>query len=392
MFLIRHSKPGDTPTLFKLARMVYFINLPPDERIIDAKIHHSASCFKAVAGGSQDVPQSQPSRAGQSRRKGKPGEGGFAGSEQTSHLFMFTIEDPEAGSVIGTSQVRSHQGGRGDPNWRMKLEERKFFSTSLGVGTTHTTARLDGDESGPTEIGGLILQPSYRGHDKRPGRFLSFVRFHFMGLYRSYFADSILAEMMAPVSSDGDNIFWDHIGRKFIPVKYAEADRFCQHNRRFIDELLPKSEIFLTLLPLEVLNTVGVVSRETIPARRMLESLGFKYRGYIDPFDGGPHLDCPTDEIGLVKSTRRVQVGKPISADKAATPAIVSTLSPEGEFRATECACELDGRALRLPQEAMELINAAPGAEVGFTPLKDAPGAPKAPARKARRSRKRVGA
>jgi len=394
VFLIRHSKPGDTGTLLKLARMVYFINLPPDERVIDAKIQHSTSCFKAIAAGHSDVPQPRSTRKPPASRKAPPSHaGGMAATEHASHLFMFSIEDPDSGSVIGTSQVRAHQGGPGDPNWRMKLEERKFFSASLGVGTTHTTARLDGDETGPSEIGGLILQPSYRGHAARPGRFLSFVRFHFMGLHREIFADRVLAEMMAPVSSDGDNIFWDHIGRKFIPVKYAEADRFCQHNRQFIDELLPHGEIFLTLLPLEVLNTVGVVSRETIPARRMLESLGFKYRGFIDPFDGGPHLDAATDDIALVRDTRRAEVGKPTSAERAPSRAIVSTLTGEGDFRATECPCECAASGpLRLPPEAMELLGLKPGDQVGFTPLDRAPGAPKAAPAKKRRAPRRVGA
>jgi len=395
VFLIRHSKPDDTATLLKLARMVYFINLPPDERIIDAKIQHSLSCFKAIAAGTTGVPKPPTSRNAPSKKKPRKagGEGGMAASEHASHLFMFTIEDPESGSVIGTSQVRAHQGGPGDPNWRMKLEERKFFSASLGVGTTHTTAKLDGDETGPTEVGGLILQPSYRGHDARPGRFLSFVRFHFMGLHRAIFAERVLAEMMAPVTSEGDNIFWDHIGRKFIPVKYAEADRFCQHNRQFIDELLPHSEIILTLLPLEVLNTVGVVSRETIPARRMLESLGFKYRQFIDPFDGGPHLDAATAEIPLVRDTRKAEVGKATSAERGPSRAIVSVLAGEGEFRATECAYESSKSGpVRLPPEAMDLLGIKPGDEIGFTPLDKAPGTPKAAAAKKRRSPKRIGA
>ena len=49
MFLIRQSKPDDASTLHKLARMVFFINLPPDEQIIKGKIEHSVRCFKRVA-------------------------------------------------------------------------------------------------------------------------------------------------------------------------------------------------------------------------------------------------------------------------------------------------------------------------------------------------------
>ncbi len=358
MFLIRQTKPDDVHTLVRLARMVYFINLPPSESIIRDKVAVSASSFVKAAGGK---PSTTPSR------RGKKGVTGLA--EHTGDLFMFSIEDLDGGGVVGTSQIRAHMGGAGNPNWRMKLTERKFFAPELGQGTTHTVAQLDGDESGPTEIGGLIIQPSHRGHKLRPGRFLSFVRFHFIALHRALFADTILAEMMGPVTSDGDNIFWDAFGRKFIPVKYAEADRFCQHNRKFISELLPKEEVYITLFPLEIQNVVGTVSKETVPARRLLESLGFKYRGYIDPFDAGPHLDAPTGDIELVRATRRLSIGKPIAEDKCEGHGIVSILTDKGEFRAVEGACSVTGGTIRLPERAMAALQAEPGAQAGFTPL-----------------------
>ena len=279
MFLIRQAKQEDVPTLAKLARLVYFINLPPDERIVAEKVAHSQGCFRRL--GAELAGVTRPGHAPKKRRSG--GTAGFTHIEHESDMFMFVVEDTDIGGIIGTSQVRAHQGGPGSPNWSFKISEKSFRSDSLGLGTTHKTGQLFGDETGPTEIGGLVLQPSYRGHKLRPGRLVSFIRFHFMGLNRALFSDRIIAEMMPPVTSEGDNTFWDAFGRKFIPVKYAEADRFCQHNRQFISELLPKEEIYLTLFPLEVQNMVGVVSRETIPARRTLEGLGFTYRGFVDP-------------------------------------------------------------------------------------------------------------
>jgi len=362
VFLIRQSRPEDVATLHKLARMVYFINLPPDERIIGGKIEHSIRCFRKIATGAAPAPEPPKRRRGAG--------GGFAHTEQDSDLFMFTIEEPETGAVIGTSQVRARQGGPGDPNWAFRISEKTYHSKSLGFGTTHTVGQLYGDESGPSEVGGLILQPSHRGHRLRPGRLLAFIRFHFMALHRATFADRILAEMMAPVTSDGDNVFWDHFGRKFIPVKYAEADRFCQHNRGFIAELLPKEEIFITLFPLEVQNMVGVVSKETIPARRMLENLGFRYRNFIDPFDGGPHLDAVTADVPLIRDTRRTELGRASTPERCTTPGIVSALDSDGRFRATETMVEAgDAGPVRLPPEAMALLEADAGAQVGFTPL-----------------------
>jgi arginine N-succinyltransferase len=153
-------------------------------------------------------------------------------------------------------------------------------------------------------------------------------------------------------------------------VKYAEADRFCQHNRSFIKELLPKEEIYLTLLPLEVLNQVAQVGPETAPARKLLENLGFRYRGFIDPFDGGPHLDAPTDSVPLVSSTRRMVLGKPADAERCTKHGMIGRLDEEGEFRAVESVFDLgsDG-TVRVPEPAMKLLECASGARVSLTPL-----------------------
>lgn len=355
MFLIRQSKPDDVATLLKLAQMVYFINLPPNEQIIGGKIEHSAVSFARASGKTKDSKQ-------------KPRKGASASMYEGSDLFMFSMFDTHTGTVIGTSQVRAHQGGPGNPNWAMKISERTFRSEPLSYSSTHKVGKLFGDESGPSEIGGLIIQPSYRGNPYRPGRFLSFVRFHFIGLYRKFFADRILAEMMAPVSTEGENAFWDNFGRKFIPVKYAEADRFCQHNRRFIPELLPREEIYFSLFSLEVQNMVGQVAKETVPARRLLESMGFKYRGMIDPFDGGPHLDAPTDQIDLVKKTRALPLIAPHSG-RVPTHGIVSVLNKDAEFRAVETEYALEKGGIRLTEAAMAALEVTPGAIIGFTPV-----------------------
>ena len=376
MFLIRQSKPEDVSTLVKMAKMVYFINLPPNEQLILNKIEHSNKCFSALlprqttGGGRQAAGKTAQEESIRTRRS--TNTNGLADMEHDSDFFMFTMEDMRSGSgVVGTSQVRAHQGGPGNPNWSFKISEKRHYSESLKFGTTHAVGQLFGDETGPSELGGLIIQPSYRGHQERPGRFLSFVRFHFIALFREIFAERIIAEMMAPVTAEGDNIFWDAFGRKFIPVKFAEADRFCQHNRSFIPDLLPKEEIYLSLFPLEVQNSLGVVSRDTIPARRLLETLGFKYRGYIDSFDGGPHLDAQTNDVPLVRDTRKVTVGASLALDKCKVPAMISSFSRERGFRATMANVEWDGEAstVRTHAEALSLLGVKKGDSIGFTPI-----------------------
>ncbi len=392
MFLIRRARIEDVSTLLKLARMVHFINLPPDKDIITAKVLHSRSCFIRVGGGDEQQPiSSRPLSRGQAEdpklieahrrhldnaRHSANGQSlmGFGSALTESDLFMFALEDTETQSVLGTSQVVAHMGGPGNPSVAFRLRKREFFSTSLQSGTTHITATLHLDESGPTEIGGLILQPSYRRHKQKLGRFLSLVRFHFIGLHSGLFADRITAEMMAPITTDGQNLFWDCLGRRFIALNYSEADRFCQYSREFMISLLPREEIYLSLLPPEARALVAQVGPETIPARKLLEQLGFAHRDLIDPFDGGPYLEAETSKITLVRDTRWADLGSPAAEAKCKRVGYVSRLDEDGEFRAMQTTWCIDAKGrLGLPPPAHEALLADAGARVGITPTDGGP-------------------
>lgn len=360
MFVIRRARMDDLPTLLKMARMVNFINLPPDQEIIAEKITNSRASFERAAGVNRK--QATPRR--------HSGSGGISEKTAMAELFMFVLDDTDNPGCLGASQIVSQMGGPGNPNVCFKLEQREKYSESLKYGTRTTVARIHLDETGPTEIGGLILQPSFRGHPAKLGRFISTVRFHFIGLHRKVFRPMVLAEMMAPITTDGENLIWNALGRRFIPLSYTEADRFCQYSREFMTSLLPAGDIPLSILPPEVRMQFGEVGKETVPARRMLEKLGFRYENFVDPFDGGPYLFATTDEIPVVKDTRRVELGEPVGSGDTAGRAIVSVLDKDGEFCAVQSAYLTDraGRVC-LTREATEAINGAPGVQAGFTPI-----------------------
>jgi arginine N-succinyltransferase len=384
MFLMRRATTDDVSTLLKLAKMVHFINLPADKDIIADKAMWSAECFAKAAGvpprsaWRAETPHAERGGTLTHDRGAGPiysgksaSEDGLAAAVSRSDLFMFVLEDTESGGVLGTSQIISHMGGPGRPNVSLRLSKREMFSQTLQMGASHIVAKLHLDETGPTEIGGLILSPSYRGHKARLGRFLSLVRFHFIALHRPFFADRIIAELMGPVTPDGHNTLWEYLGRRFINLTYAEADSFCQFSKEFITALFPHEEIYLTLLAPEARSVIGAVGPETVPARRMLEKLGFAYKDLIDCFDGGPTLEAKTDEVSLVRDTRRIKLGPtPLAAGEGAgATAIVSTLSPEGEFRALQTRCESAADGLRLSADDREALGVAPGALLGYTPI-----------------------
>lgn len=396
VFLIRRAKSEDVDTLVKLAKMVHFINLPADREIIGDKVTWSRTCFLLAA--DEDAAESRSPKKGKRKavKKGSASEhgeisDGLAGLTGRSPLFMFVLEDLESGGVIGTSQIIARMGGPGQPNLSLQLSRREMWSQSLQMGVTHTVAKLHKDETGPTEIGGLILQPSFRGHKLRLGRFIAIVRFHFMALHRHMFSDRVLAEMMGAITADGESPFWDHCTRCFINLTYDEADRFCQNSKEFILSLFPSEDIYLTLLAPEARAVIGTVGPETLPARMMLEKLGFKSHNRVDPFDGGPHLEADMDSISLVRETKRVRFAEPVTPAAAANfkrMAIVSTLDDDGEFKALHTSCDLDraGRVV-LGRPAFEALVATVGDEAGFTLTSSSPAVPAAAAKKRRSKR-----
>jgi arginine N-succinyltransferase len=373
MYVIRRAKVDDATTLHKLAKMVHFINLPPDKEIITQKIVHSRNSFLKTANAKAEP---EPELVPKSIAGLGPGSGderssveGLGVSAANADLFVFVLEDTESGNVLGTSQTLAKMGGPGNPNFSFRLEKREFFSESLQTGTTQTVAVLREDESGPTEIGGLIIQPSFRGHPKKLGWFLSVVRFHFIGLHRAKFSDKVIAEMMAPITADSHNLLWDFLGRRFIPLSYDEADRFCQYSREFIAGLLPREPLYLSLLPPSARAVIGEVGPETRSARRMLEKLGFVYSGIVDPFDGGPHLAANTDDISIVRETVRAKAGATVRATERKRKGVVSVLKDNGEFYAIheEFAVNRDG-TLGLTRDHASALQLEPGDTVGVTP------------------------
>jgi arginine/ornithine N-succinyltransferase beta subunit len=127
------------------------------------------------------------------------------------------------------------------------------------------------------------------------------------------------------------------------------------------------------LLPPKARQGVGQVGKDTVPARKMLEKLGFTYQGVIDPFDGGPHLQAVTDDIPLVRATETVTLGKAASASACKGMAIVSTLDDEGEYVALQSPFVRKGDTLCLPKDAMAALHASEGDMVACTVINPMP-------------------
>lgn len=328
MFILRSVRPEDLKDLYELSQMMVFINLPPDEDMISAKIQSSRKSFL------------NPSK------------------NLSENYYIFVLEDTAKKEILGVSMIHAQHGTEDEPHFYLAVGQEAKFSQTINTGFVHGTLKLGLDTNGPTEIGGLILNPDYRGHAEKLGKQLSFVRFLFMAKNPERFKPMVHSELMPPLDKHGNSPLWEAIGRKFFNMNYTDADILSRSNKEFILSLFPSENIYQTLLPLDAREAIGKVGKETEPVKKMLESIGFKYTYEVDPFDGGPHYRCPLKEIRPIKEKiTGVLISNKSFDPKDTREVILSVEHPQYDFFALRTSLQVhgDGQVSLDPQLVKEL-------------------------------------
>ncbi|WP_207061343.1 arginine N-succinyltransferase [Motiliproteus sp. SC1-56] len=272
MMLIRPIEARDWDSLWSLAHKTGpgFTSLQPDEGAVRDKMEWALASFAA------ETPLAEA-------------------------LYLFVLEDTENGTIAGISGIESAVGLR-DPWYNYRVGTLVHASRELGVYNPIDTLTLSNDHTGQSEICTLFLDPEYR-HSKN-GSLLSKARFMFMAEFASRFTDNVIAEMRGFSDGGGISPFWEGLGRHFFSIDFTEADQLSGRNKVFIAELMPRHPIYTNMLPEAARNAIAQTHPDTTPARRLLESEGFRYTGYIDIFDGGPLLETRVQDIRLVRDSR----------------------------------------------------------------------------------------
>jgi arginine N-succinyltransferase len=224
--------------------------------------------------------------------------------------YVFVLVDEEKQTIIGTSMVFGQLGRRDAPYIYLDVIEEERYSATLDKHFNHIKLNVGYSYNGPTEIGGLVLSPEYRRVPEKLGLFISYVRFLYIKAHRDLFRDEVLAELLPPLEPDGTSHLWDALGRNFTGMSYAEADRLSKKNKEFVRGLFPEGTIYASLLPKQAQDVIGKVGSQTKGVEKMLRRIGFRYAERVDPFDGGPHFVAPTDEITLVRDTKKAKVAR----------------------------------------------------------------------------------
>ena len=294
-FRIRAAAPDDLRALYELSKLTGggFTNLPADKRTLEAKLAKSQAGFERE------------------------------GENQADDLFLFVLENVETRAIRGTCQVFG-KVGNDVPFYSYRISTLTQKSEALGRIFRNQTLSLCTDLEGSSEVGGLFLHPHERAGGL--GMLLARSRYLFIKQHRPRFGPRVLAELRGVMDQAGNAPFWDALAGRFFGMSFPEADEFNAVNgTQFIADLMPKTPIYVAMLPDSAISVMGQPHPTGRAALRMLETEGFQYDCYIDIFDGGPTVTAATDKIRTIEASDWLRyAGAPQPGGKSETMVLAS--------------------------------------------------------------------
>lgn len=281
-----------------------------------------------TGGGLTSLPVDEATLSERIERALKTWQGELPKSEQG---YVFVLESVERGEVAGICAIEVAVG-LNDPWYNYRVGTLVHASKELNVYNALPTLFLSNDHTGSSELCTLFLDPAWRKEGN--GYLLSKSRFLFMAAFRDRFNEKVVAEMRGVIDETGYSPFWASLGKRFFSMEFSRADYLCGTGQKaFIAELMPKHPIYTDFLSPEAQAVIGEVHPQTAPARTVLEKEGFRYRNYVDIFDGGPTLECDIDHVRAIRKSRLVEVVEGQSAP-GEWPACIVANEQYHQFRA----------------------------------------------------------
>ncbi|QYK01937.1 arginine N-succinyltransferase [Shewanella psychrotolerans] len=220
--------------------------------------------------------------------------------------YLMVLEDTETGEVVGTCGIEAAVG-MVDAFYHYRLGTEVYYSEQIGVRNEVETLTLCHDYTGSAELCTLFLRESYRKNNN--GRMLSRSRFLFLAQHAARFGDVVIAEMRGESDTEGNSPFYGWLQKNFLGIDFVQADYLSGLGQKaFMAEMMPKNAVYVCLLPEEAQKVIGEVHANTRPALNLLQAEGFRCRGYVDIFDGGPTVECNLNDIRAVRESRLLTV------------------------------------------------------------------------------------
>ncbi|WP_166267943.1 arginine N-succinyltransferase [Marinobacter caseinilyticus] len=272
-------------------------------------------------------------------------------SQPGHESYLFVLEDPVTGDIMGTTAIAASVG-LDNPLYHYHNSQVVHHSRALGLYRRIDVLNMCNHYTGCSEICTLFLRPQFRR--AYAGKLLSKVRFLFMAQHAHRFAETVIAEMRGVSYEDGRSPFWNWLSANFVDLDFPTVTQLVgAGNNSFIAELMPKYPLYTHLLSDEAQGVIGKVHEKTKPALHLLESEGFRHKGYVDLFDAGPTVEAELSQIRTVADSIECQV-QAVSPDmpvlhcrKTGTQGGVLAIANTGvnDFRAS-----VTDQAIYLPQ------------------------------------------
>ena len=284
----------------------------------------------------------------------------FASNPATpsGEVFMLVLE--KGGKVVGTSAVFSAVGlDHGFVNYR--INKTVHASTQLRMRIERRLLMPTHDFTGCGEVASLFLSPEARGGGF--GKYLARARYLFIAEHRDVVADPVCAELRGWRGPDGEQPFWEALGRPFFDMEFEDADLANSAlGNQFIADMMPRHPIYVALLPQAARDCLGQPHDNAMPAFNMLLKEGFSFRGYIDVFDGGPLVDAHIDDIETVKQSRALTIAD--ISDPADAPLMLISTGRLSNFRVVRAPVLVDGNTATISAEVTNTLGVEKGSKI----------------------------
>lgn len=316
-----------------------------------------------TGGGLTSLPVDEKTLSERIERSIKTWQGGLPEGDRG---YVFVLEETASGNVVGICAIEVAVG-LNDPWYNYRFGTLVHASKELNIYNALPTLFLSNDHTGSSELCTLFLDADWRKEGN--GYLLSKSRFLFMAAFRDQFNEKVVAEMRGVIDEHGHSPFWESLGNRFFSMEFSRADYLCGTGQKaFIAELMPKHPIYTDFLSPQAQAVIGEVHPQTAPARAVLEAEGFRYRNYVDIFDGGPTLECDIDRVRAIRKSRLVEVviGQPATDE---LPVCLVANENYHNFRAMLVKANPEGERLIVDAATAEALNCSGGDRVRLVRL-----------------------
>ncbi len=323
-FIIKSVSDKDYSALRRLALKYPLLNLPSDPVLLKKKIRLSRASF-----------------AGRGKKENRN--------------FLFVLKTLKTGKLIGSSQVFAKSGTKKNPSYSLKIfksGKEKFL-------------RLRKIKSGPSYLGGLILDEAYRGH--KAGKQISLIRFLFCALYPRFFEKSLIAEVAPVLDKKGKSPFFEHFVKRYFSYSLTEIDYLTLTDKQKLFLSYPVKKILFSSLPSEVRLCLGKPGPLSKKALGLLKGQGFTFTKEVDPFDGGPYLSAKTKNILLIKKSRPAVLA--FSEKSFKKKWLFAFIKKNGDFSGGLLEGALEKERLFVSQKFFKAFGLKPGMRVLVSPF-----------------------